>query len=195
MIRRLGKQMSFVVVALMIAAPSDAVAVHPAKSLYTALDLSHCETQETAPAGRKLKCEGLPGYPVFVAAGGPRSFLSVGRDAWSKHAAKQTLRPLNTLFKDHRRRATLEWQFVIRDSKPAPYAMIVRYFTHSGSKRGEVLVVTRVSDEDVCHVAYIDAIANPNAIALARQIADERARQFNCGSEPLRVGASGASPM
>jgi hypothetical protein len=73
--------------------------------------------------------------------------------------------------------------------------MIVRYFTKSQTKRGQVLVVTRVTDREACHVAYIDAVANANAIILARRIADEKARKFDCKSDPARVGAVGKSPM
>jgi hypothetical protein len=57
------------------------------------------------------------------------------------------------------------------------------------------VVVTRVTDTEACHVAYIDALANPDPIILARRIADEQARAFNCLSEPSRIGATGKSPM
>jgi hypothetical protein len=44
-------------------------------------------------------------------------------------------------------------------------------------------------------VAYVDAEANANAIVLARYIADERARSFDCRGEPLFEGAQGPGPM
>jgi hypothetical protein len=92
-------------------------------------------------------------------------------------------------------RATLEWRFVKRNGKVVPYATIQRYFTKSGSRSGEVLVVTKVTPSEDCHVAHIDALANPDAIALARSIADKEARAFDCASEPRRVGKTGSSPM
>jgi hypothetical protein len=76
-----------------------------------------------------------------------------------------------------------------------PYATIQRYFTKSGPRSGEVLVVTKVTDSEDCHVAHIDALANPDAIALARSVADKDARGFDCKAEPTRVGNTGRSPM
>jgi hypothetical protein len=44
----------------------------------------------------------------------------------------------------------------------------------------------------VCHVAYIDTKANPNANELARQAAETLARDFKCGSDKVHiVGARG----
>jgi hypothetical protein len=55
--------------------------------------------------------------------------------------------------------------------------------------------VSKVSKSETCHVAYIDALANPDAITLARQVADGRARTFDCRREPTAEGATGRSPM
>jgi len=44
-------------------------------------------------------------------------------------------------------------------------------------------------------VAYIDALANAEAIALARRIADGQARSFDCRQEPRTMGEKGKSPM
>lgn len=178
-----------------IFAAADAGAVRPSKSLYTALDRAHCEAVAEKADGRHLRCRGLPGYPLYVVEGATKSFVSVGADGEARRAARQTLEASNTLFKDKTARATVEWRFVIRDEKPAPYAMIVRYFTHKEKHSGQVLVVTRVTESEACHIAYIDAIANPNAIMMARRIADERAKRFDCKGDPVRVGALGKSPM
>jgi hypothetical protein len=44
----------------------------------------------------------------------------------------------------------------------------------------------------VCHVAYVDAKANPDANELARKAADELARDFQCGKNQVKiVGQSG----
>ena len=60
---------------------------------------------------------------------------------------------------------------------------------------GDVLVVSKVSDTETCHVAYIDALANPDAIALARQVADKQTKSFDCRQEPHTEGGTGRSPM
>ena len=50
-----------------------------------------------------------------------------------------------------------------------------------------MLAVTRLPPGEVCHVAYIDAQANPNPNELARKAADELARNFKCGKDEVRV--------
>jgi hypothetical protein len=53
-------------------------------------------------------------------------------------------------------------------------------------------VVTRLPPGPVCHVAYVDVKANPNANELARKAADENARDFHCGKDEVKViGATG----
>jgi hypothetical protein len=181
---------------LIIAAFSHrAQAVQQMKSLYTVVDLKSCTALKAHADGDAWLCRGLPDYPVYLAAGALKTYLSVGSDAEQRRAAHQTLASDNTLFEGGSERTTIEWRFVIRDGKPVPFATIVRYFTHNDSGRGEVLVITRVTDKEACHVAHIDAIATQDAIVLARRIADNRARAFNCASEPTREGAVGKSPM
>jgi hypothetical protein len=181
--------------ALLLAAPQEARAIQQVKSLYTVIDLDKCKPVATHPDGNQWLCEGLPGYPVYIAEGDLRFYLSAGPKAAETRAAKQTLVPFNTVFEGNSNRTTVEWRFIIRDGNPVPYASIVRYFTSSDDSQGQVLVVTRVTDTEACHVAYIDALANPDPIVLARRVADEQARAFNCRSEPSRIGAAGKSPM
>ena len=51
---------------------------------------------------------------------------------------------------------------------------------------------TRLPPGAVCHVAYIDVAANPNANELARKAADELARDFQCSWDNVKiVGAGG----
>lgn len=52
---------------------------------------------------------------------------------------------------------------------------------------GRVLVVTRLDPGGSCHVGYVDAVANPDANALARTIADEKAQEFKCGQDKPEV--------
>ena len=172
-----------------------ASAIQQVKSLYTAIDLRTCEAVEGNARPSARLCKGLPGYPVYVAEGGLRTYVSIGPDAAKRRAAQQTLKSVNTLFDSSGRRSTVEWRFIVRDQQPVPYATIVRYFTQSEAGSGEVLVVTRVTAEEACHVAYIDALANPDAIVLARKLADTVARSGDCPMEPAVHGIAGRSPM
>ena len=50
-----------------------------------------------------------------------------------------------------------------------------------------MLAVTRLPPGPVCHAAYIDVQANPDANELARKAADELARSFKCGTDQVKV--------
>ncbi|MDX2155985.1 MAG: hypothetical protein SFW09_05675 [Hyphomicrobiaceae bacterium] len=188
-IRAIGAAVAF---GLALAGAADA---NPLKSLYTTIELKSCRQVKRHADGGAWLCPGLEGYPVYVADGDQRTFVSVGVSPDKRQAATQTLVAFNSLFKGKSDRATLEWRIVRRDGRPMPFATIQKYYTRDDRRTGEVLVVTRVTDKEDCHVAHIDALANPDAIALARQVADRDARSFNCASKPGRVGKTGRSPM
>lgn len=166
-------------------------AVQQAKSRYSTVEFSKCR-----PAGASAwQCDGLPGYPVYVALDKVQTFVSIGPQAKSRRAARQSLAVANSLFDGRSRRSAVEWRFVIRDKKTVPYATIVRYFTQDRKGRGEVVVVTRVTESESCQVAHIDALANVDAMVMARTIADRQARSFDCRQDPVVVGLTGKSPM
>ena len=176
-----------------IAAPPDNAS--PLKSQFTTLNLDDCKELSRDPAGNAWLCPGLPGYPVYVAEGDLRYFMSFGARSQQLTSAKQTLGAFNTVFRDKRNRFTVEWRYVRQEGRDQPYAAIVRYFTSRDGEKGQVIVVTRISPVDSCHMAYIDALATQSAIALARSAADELARGFDCKSEPRQLGGTGRSPM
>lgn len=165
------------------------------KSAYTAVDRKACRTLRSHPNGDAYLCHGLDGFPVYLAEADGRTFVAGGTDPEKSLAARQSLKASNTPFAHPSDRATVEWRFVIRDQRKVPFAMIVRYFTKVEDRTGEVLVVTRIAGAQACHVAYIDALANANAIVLARKIADDRARKFDCNSAATVEGEQGRSPM
>jgi hypothetical protein len=176
-------------------APAGAVTTFQ-KSAYTAVDRKACTTLRTHSDGNAHLCHGLDGYPIYLAEGDGRTFVAASTQPETSKAALQTLKAFNTPFAHPQDRATVEWRFVIRENRKVPFAMIVRYFTEKDGRKGEVLVVSRISGAEACHVAYVDALANANAIVLARRIADERARTFDCGSGTASaVGDTGRSPL
>lgn len=170
-------------------------AANPVKSLYTTIDLKVCKHVKRHRDGSAWRCEGLAGYPVYFAEGDLRQFVSVGADAEKRRAATQTLGASNSIFDKGSSRATIEWRFDRRGERKLPYAIIVRFHTSRDGRNGDVLVVSKVSDSEACHVAYIDALANKDAIALARQVADKQSKTFDCSKEPSPEGETGRSPM
>lgn len=167
----------------------------------TTIELAKCKrVSQSAAEGSAWTCAGLPGYPVHLAEVDDRTFLSFGRNAEQRRASRQTLSAPNTLFPSASKRATIEWRVPAaaagaKGEAAAPYATIVRYTTARGAKRGQVLVVSKVTPSEACQVALIDADANADAAALARRIADTTARTFDCAKAPQVHGVTGKSPM
>jgi hypothetical protein len=124
---------------------------------------------------------------VLLSAGDQRMTMSFGPRARDEPAAGETLQGFNDVYK-----ARIEWR-IAREAggHVRPFATIVRWNTFlldegtgiADASRpktidGKVLVVTRLGPHGVCHVGYVDALANPDAEALARKIADRSARSF-----------------
>ncbi|MEX1181330.1 MAG: hypothetical protein WEB63_11050 [Cucumibacter sp.] len=152
-------------------------------STYTDLDINECTLLSTDELGAQWACPGYKGYPLYVAEGDLRFFVSYGFGALEQRAATQGLGPFNTLG------PRIEWRMSNATGDWKPFATILRYFTEPDPDyRGEVLVVTTLGPAGVCHIAYIDARANPDPNAMAREVADSLARTFDCATEPLVWG-------
>jgi hypothetical protein len=159
------------------------VAADEVTSAYTDINLDECLVWETSDFGSSWACAGYKGYPVRVAEGDLRFFLSYGFGAPAERAAEQTPPPFNYLGQ------TIEWRLSDDTGGWRPFATIVRYFVDNDTDTdGQVLVVTRLEPGATCQVAYIDALANPDANELARQTADDIAPTFDCAKEPEIVG-------
>jgi hypothetical protein len=138
-------------------------------------------------------CPGKAGLGVLVSEDDLRETVSVGRTramAASEPAAQAWFGPFNSST------ATVEWR--VLDGRP--FAIIQRWHLDDISDEDSngrptakaMLVVTRLPPGSVCHVAYVDVKANPDANELARKAADEVARGFQCGKDEVKViGNSG----
>jgi hypothetical protein len=98
------------------------------------------------------------------------------------------------MFEKGSTRATIEWRFDRRGERKLPYAIIVRFHTSRDGRNGDVLVVSKVSETETCHVAYIDALANPDAIALARQNRRQAGEKLRLPPAAAHRGSHGAQP-
>ncbi|WP_375304757.1 hypothetical protein WI560_21475 [Bradyrhizobium sp. A11] len=133
-------------------------------------------------------CPGKGGLMVLIAEDDLREIVSVGRNrkqAAEEPAAKAWFAPFNSS------ETTIEWRAV----GAKPFAIIQRWHIADNGdpdKQGRpntkaMLVVTRLPPGPVCHVAYVDAIANPTANELARKAADDFARGFACGEDEVKI--------
>ena len=138
-------------------------------------------------------CPGQAGLVVLVSEDDLRETVSVGRSraaAMNEPAAQAWFGPFSSTT------PTIEW--LTLDGKP--FAIIQRWHiadNNDPDKNGrplakQMLAVTRLPPGAVCHVAYVDVKANPDANALARKAADEIAHDFKCGKDKVKViGATG----
>ncbi|WP_407155471.1 hypothetical protein [Bradyrhizobium sp. STM 3557] len=138
-------------------------------------------------------CRGKSGFVVSVDVVDMRQTVSIGHtlaEAAKEPAAEAWFAPFNSAA------PRIEW----RMAGSEPIAIIQRWQLadqtdqdKNGRPRDKaLLIVTRLSPGGVCHVAYVDAAANPNANELARKAADESARSFTCGKDQVKViGKSG----
>jgi hypothetical protein len=177
-------------------APSVAQTIGSATTDYSTKSCAHKPGRAVEDYG-EWRCKGLGGMPILVSAGDQRMTMSFGPRAKDEPAAAQTLSGFNDVYK-----ARIEWRLV---PEGKPFAAIVPWHTalldeSPGSLdlprpkmiNGKVLVVTRLGPGGVCHVGYVDALANRDAETLARRIADERAHTFRCDTDkPVILGETG----
>lgn len=158
-------------------------------SSYTSTAPKDCRTVgKPENGGTTQVCPGKSGLLVLISEDDLRQTVSVGPDrvaAAKEPAAEAWFAPFNSTAN------TVEWRAV--DGRP--FAIIQRWLIadnndpdKSGSPTSKpMLAVTRLPPGPVCHVAYIDGQANRNANELARQAADEFARDFKCGKDEVKV--------
>jgi hypothetical protein len=167
--------------ALLVVTPA---AAQTAESVFTDFNTDQCRhlpgTVEEDYG--EWHCKGYGGIAVWMGAGDQRVMISFGPRASREPAARQTLASFNGEGK------RIEWRL----SGGTPFAAIMRWSTtklddNYNPLHGEVLVVTRLPPGAVCHVGYVDGLANKDAEALARKIADEHAQNFDCSRDKAFV--------
>jgi hypothetical protein len=138
-------------------------------------------------------CPGKGGFSVLIGEDDLRETVSLGKSrvaAAKEPAAQVWFEPFNSTL------TTVEWRL----AGNKPFAIIQRWLIADNSDRDAkdrprdkaMLAVTRLPPGAVCHVAYIDVAANPDANELARKAADELARDFQCSRDEVKIiGASG----
>jgi hypothetical protein len=177
-----------------VAQPTSASTIRQ-KGIVTPIELKTCKRMGKPADGARWLCPGITGFPVFVAEDDLRVFVSVGTKPEARAAASQTLGAFNDIFRGKQARAMLEWRTGGGGADGTPRAVIIKYYTNLEGRRGEVVVVVKVNEREACHAAYFDALANAEAISMARQWADDEAPKFTCGGKPLVIGPAGVSPM
>ncbi len=156
-------------------------AAEDVKSVYTSTAPADCRQVRAGTAFSTQRCSGPGGIEVLIEEGDLRFSVSYGPQAKDQPAARQGFLPLQNIGDK------IEWRLGA-DGKPFATILRWRMGFDSPADRREILVVTRLPPGPVCWVALVDARANKEPNALARKIADERARGFDCNAGPGFVG-------
>jgi hypothetical protein len=166
-------------------------------SIYTSTAPKDCRvlSKDSEKGWGVRACKGPSGIAVVVSEDDLRETVSAGRNvkiAENEPAAKSWFGPFNWAA------TTIEWRTT--EKSRSPFAMILRWQIADNDdtdkdgrpKDKALLVVTRLPPGKVCHVAFVDVEANPDANELARKAAEETARTFKCGTDRVWiVGNSG----
>jgi len=164
-------------------------------STYSDLDPeSDCTVFAAAAEGdgewANLVCNGYRGYPVFLYSADLRESAFYGftpggdlAPTWESFTAFNSVGP------------KIEWRLETVNELPTPFATIHRRTVSGDGDPGgtiEVLVVSKVGQvysREGCVVGLVLASGHPEANETARAVADERARDFACGSDkPVSLG-------
>ena len=163
-------------------------------SSYSSLAAANCWIEGPPPLrvedSPTRVCRGKATLVVLVSKDDKRETVSVGHnrvEAANEPAAQTFFGPFNSAL------PAIEWRIAGNN----PLAMIQRWriadvvdqtMSNGGGPAAKpLLVVSRLPPGGVCPVAYVDAEANPNADELARQAADQIARDFKCGTDQAKV--------
>ncbi len=144
-------------------------------SQYSSITVDKCRqlTADEESGSVTFSCPGIDGLDVWVGEGDLRTFLAYGPEPRKQCVAQQTFAAFNTAG------PTLEW----RIDNGEIFATIIRYhMDHSDGSKYNFLVVTALHGRQACHIAYVDG-ALPKHNELAREIADTRARAFDCAKD------------
>lgn len=149
-------------------------------SAYTGLDLDKCRKTAEAREGEgewaEWRCEGFGGVEVRVSEDDLRYTVSLGPHAKTQCAARQTFSKFNDLG------PRIEWR--LENGKP--FATILRWYPSADGEKTNWLVVSKYDGRESCHVAYV-AAATPEANAVARKQADDKARGFDCRNDKPEI--------
>jgi hypothetical protein len=164
-----------------------------AESVYTSpnLDTDCTLLEKSDDDGGSWKCKGYKDYSVWFSEGDARQSIFFGHlGEWYKQTAWESFGPFNHYG------GTVEW--LIEDGRP--YAAISRFFIQNfeediAKNEGQTLVISKVGQPGVgeaCVTAYVDARANKEPNALAREVAAKVVKGFKCRiDEPVYHGAEG----
>lgn len=138
-----------------------------------------CKIISETDAAVDFRCPGVLGIDVW---------FSIGDARWTVafHKNEPTGLVLNQGFnRTHHPDLQIEWRF--EGNRPMAAIQVWSFYDGDDLDQG-AYVITKIDGDDVCHMGLIDVAENPDALAMARKIADSSARTFSCENDPLWLG-------
>ncbi|KPL53067.1 hypothetical protein ABB55_13265 [Prosthecomicrobium hirschii] len=188
------KHLAVAITALALVLPAGAAMA--AENAFTDLDLKGCAVTDSAPPdgdenGKPepyaWRCKGYGSWNVFIAEGDLRAGVAFSR-------ARRFEDDYHYFPKFSVTGPKVEWRGPRRGNAIVPEAAIFRYIWSVDGRKGSVLAIARLGRDatDTCVFGYVDAVANPDANALAARVADEEAVRWVCnGNSPKWYGKVG----
>jgi hypothetical protein len=131
------------------------------------------EAGDEAMSSGGYECKGFEDNVVSFVECDLRSFVSFGKTTGDHCAATQTFSGFNSVGKK------IEWR--LKDNKPIATILrwTVSYDPDDSAKTKSWLVVTKLEDNNSCHMGYVEG-SYPQANEKARWLADTAAEGFSC---------------
>ena len=126
-----------------------------------------------------FRCPGVFGVDVWFLIGAARWFVAFHESEPAGLVLKQGFN------RAHHPDLQIEWRF--DGNRPMAAIQIWRFYDGDELDEG-AYVITKIDGDSVCHMGLIDIAENPDALALARKLADSSAVAFSCENDPLWVG-------
>lgn len=169
-------------------------------SEYTELDVERdCAVVGRAAEGEgdwaNFVCPGYKGFPVILSYADARESVFYGFPPEGEAGfVWESFDGFNSSGE------RIEWRIDRQENSETPFATIHRWTVsrpEDAEARIEVLVVEKVGslpERQSCAVGYVVASGNPQANGQARNIADEQARHFACGDQPVVMAGEIPAP-
>lgn len=116
-------------------------------------------------------------------------WLSISDAQWtvSFHKERPTGLVLNQGFnRAHHPDLQVEWRF--DGNRPMAALQLWRFYDDAGDLDDGAWVITKIDDNEVCHMGFVDSLENEDPLALARQFADANAQSYSCADDPVWIG-------
>ena len=145
-----------------------------------------CEVVTQTDALLEYRCPGVFDVDVWFSIGDARWTVSFHKDRPSGLVLNQGFN------RAHHPDLEVEWRF--DGNQPMAALQLWRFYDEDGELDEGAWVITRIAGDEVCHMGFVDVVANEEALAMARRFADANAKSDSCADDPQWIGNPSGIP-